>query len=369
MALQPVRTGDDATMVTLRFGENENDLENIDRQTIEAEVVHEVQTKRSVLSPYVMMTDLGNNTFKWKPFTYKRDPRQINQNLSKIQPSPQTFDAFGCSVSKYGDDVWLTDYVKEKSVIRFQREVLTEMFYGFERLKDRNCIAAMFNPVRWRYTPDWKRGGATTRTIALPNNRIVAIAEQDGSNLKLAVPTSETYMKLKRRFTDFNVMPGEKVYGLLTPNMMDIIAQNADYKNREHVYRMVTAMESEDSDRGFTWRGITWVRCTPEIAPGAYYAGSVFSAGSTALKAGEQKLVERVETATQNAITLNATNHEVIPLWIKKNIYAVTNKSQDKFNILPQPEYKGAPAAFREQSLGGTRVQNVLHLNVVVPVV
>ena len=379
--LDPIRMDDDATKVVLSFQDDENTLENIENQKTIAKVTHEVQTTGDVLAGMTKTTDMGNAIVKWKHFTYKRDPVRIQKNISSLDPKPQKVDAYGMTVSKYGDEVYLTDYVKEKSTIEFPATVMKSMEYGFVRLETRNKFAAMVNPVRWRYTPNWKKFGVQTDTIELPYSRIVAFFSKQQLNVKgdqrgvgtaqngvyLAMPGSIGMTQLMRKFTDYNVPPGILPHAPLTPNLLEQIIRTPEYQNKENIYHQV----SDERNKSFVWRFIRWVRCTPEVMPGAFYGGSKFKvgmAGANVGATGETLLSKDGDGMPDNvSFVLDAKNHEVIPMWLPMNITKTTDKSQDRFRVIRIPILKDTPVLFRERSIGGCREQNILQLNLCIP--
>ena len=382
MSLAPIRTGVDSTMVVLSFGQNENSLNNVDRIKVDRAMIHEVQTTDDVISQHLGTKDLGDSTSRWQPITYKREPKQIEQNISPIDPTPQKFDKFGSFASKYGDDCWITDYAEHKSEISFKKSVLTAMYYGFQRLQTRQAIAAMLNPVRWRYTPNWPRAEAETMVKELDNSRIVAFAVKSKgttaadrsqyaagtvpATLKtLAFPDVDIFLKLRRKFTDMNVPAGLVPNALLTPNMEEMLYNIKDTKDRENIFRM---MQKEGREH-FMWRNINWIRVTPEIAPGAFYAGKYIDVSKATVD--DKVILGEAKNAADgaNTIALTADNHEVIPFWFANNVWKVTDKRMDKTLFLRVPYYKNQPILIKEVNCGGSRAQDVLQLNLIVPII
>jgi len=372
MPLTPVRLGESSTRVELSFRDSENDLTNIENQSVMGRVIHEVQTEMDVVSKHVSSYDMGKDVIKWQNLFGTREPRQIDTNISALEPAPQKIDKFGMTASKYGDEVWLTDYFKVKSdVISVEKEILKSMQMGFERLKSRNAFAAMVNPVRYRYTPRWKTAEAQTAVVELPDNRIGAVVagashankvgSAIGSSVHLAIPDGMTFYRMMRQFTNNNVPASITPCAILTPNMLGMMMRSPEYYNRENIYSSIEALEKQP---WFVWKGIKWIRVTPEVVPGAFYAGkkvdvSGVGASDIALK----------NLSDSGAGVLTATNHEVIPMWVPNNIVTTTDRRQDKLSVVKIPHYKNEPILFREYHCGGTRKQNILQFNVIVPLV
>ena len=387
---QNLALGDDATRVNLSFRDDENTLENIDNQKVIKKVTHEIQTTEDPLRGMTKTEDLGKATAKWQYFTYKREPRRLMKNISGFEPVPQKVDSFGMSTNKYGDEIFLTDYVVKKSIVNFPALVMKEMEAGFTRLEVRNKFAAMVNPVRWRYTPDWKTFGVTTGTIPLPYSRIIAfITNKDseyaqgavGASISMAMPNIDVWQKVIRKFTDYNVPPSMVPRCPLSPNMMEILSRTPEFKNRENIYRYL----GDEKMASFVWKNIRWVRVTPEVLPGPFYAGKKIQT-PTAAEVAKLTAVPKADIRDRNYspvgiapitdstnsngavnLTLTADNHEVLPMWIPMNITKVTNKMFDRYKVIKIPLFRDVPILFRERSLGGCREQNVLQLNLIVP--
>ena len=372
MPFVPALTGEEATRVNLNFRADENTLENVENQGTLASVVREVQTTQDFIGPYVSHRDLGRDLVLWENFTYKREPRVLRENIPAFQPVPQKVDKFGMTAQKYGDEYLLTDLVKTKSSVSFSRITFTEMVAGFKRLETRTAFAAMFNPVRWQFSPKWQTFNTTTGIFELDNSRIVAVVTKDANNKNkvggdigggnyLAFADKITYVRLWRKFLDMNVMANVQICAAVTPNLQQQMIQTPEYTNREDLYH---AMENYERDGYFYWRNIKWIRCTPEVMPGAFYAGQKFKAPSAA--GPDIQLVEKDPNGT---LTLTASNHEVIPFWIGTNIFSVTSTLMDRMKMIRVPMLRDEEMIFMERWLGGGRAQNVLQLNVCIPLV
>ena len=384
MPLGDIRLGEDSTRLTLKFGRNENGLDNIERNKLNAKVKSQTQTTKDPLSMYLTQEDLGKNLFKWDYFTYKRDFRQINQNVAPFQPRPQSFDMFGKQASRYGDEVLITDFVQEKSVININTAVMAEMQKGKERLMTRNAFAAMLNPVRWKKT-NAAVSSSDTSTIELNNGRIGAFVTRDASNtngvgaangtdgIKLAIPDTDAFFYLFRKFTDYNVDPGEVPCIAVTPNFMHILTRMTAYRNKEDIYQAMAQFEKTGI---FGWKGFKFIQVTPEVSPGAFYAGKHLTKDildETGKDTNKDIPMTGIHVANIGAGTstagfdLTTTNHEVVSCWFKKNVFKITNKQFDVNDMIRLDYLRKVPIYYMEAWCGGSRMEDVLQFNLIIP--
>ena len=405
MPLAPIRAGysstagtlgERSTMIDLKFSENETSLNKIDRQSFEADVRHEVQTTVDPISKFLTHVDLGNALSRWENITEKREPRRITQNIDPLQPKAQTFDQYGMFAQRYGDECWLPSLQINKSTIRFKKAHVTAMMYGFERLKTRCALAAMVNPVRMRNTVPSIASSNTEELVELDNGRIVGfitkeadkiIGKADATGWGLANPTIELLQKLQRLFTNHNVSPTLYPIILCTPNVMELLTLMRDNRNKA-VYN-----DAEDISHGqidwerkgsFQWRGFNWVKCTPEVSLGAFYSGKVLGkrpynykprltsgsgefTGQDFANTGVHLANAGAKGTTDAGFTLDADNHEVCPIWIPQNVIKVTDHGRDVSSMVRIPHYRNELIYYMEMNMGGSRVQNLLQVNVVFP--
>ena len=348
-------TGTDATRVNLTFDNNTTDLSEIDMQLYYAQVIHKIQTEHSQLRNFVTHDSI-KGTFKWRKLTPKRDPQQRRAAVPTLNPRKQTFENVGITLQAYDDEAWLVDYTVENSQINFQSTLAEAMMMGYERLFDRVAIAAMMEPVRYQESSDWDEGQKTTKIVSLENDRIGAAVAAAGN--ALAKPSFNTFQKIIRKFHDNNVDFRTQICGLLTPAMQEILEGIAEYNDKDYIFSKM----SDPNVASFNWKNICWVKCTPEVAPGAYYSDLYVTAAS-----GGSPLSVATDTSSGN-IDLTDSNHEVIPFWVTKNIFVGTNPALDKFSITQVPYYRDTPIMYKTQWLGGSRIQNLYQFNLVIPV-
>ena len=376
MPLAPIRQDANSAMMTLRFSKNEITLNNIERYRLEKEVIHEVQTTKDTISPYVTHTDLGDGTSSWQTITYKRDPQPQNANISTFNPRPQQFDQFGKFANKYADSCWLTDAIQVKSFLNVRKAVIVEMLNGFTRLETKLSFGAMVNPVRWRKTK-YSVAEASGVNVELDTNRIGAVmiddptkvvggASKAQNGVGLALPDLNFFTALQRRFTNNNVDPSMVPCIACTPNLMDILTRISEFKNRLNIY---TGKADWDRDGMFEWKGFKFIKCTPEVSISDFYAGKIIE--KSKVPAGKVSLVDSAPSGTSATgnYMIKTGEHEVLPVWFKSNIYKVTDKRMDVMKLLRVPYFQLAPVLFKHGHGGGSRAQNMLQYNVVVPLV
>ena len=381
--LNPVRLGDDSAYFDIEFADNENTLHGVEMQKLEKKIIHEVQTKEDVVSKYLSHKDLGNSVWCWQNLTYKRNPRKIMQNLRPINPTPQAFDKFGMTANLYGDECWITDIIQKKANIGIQKAMLLEINYGFERLKTKQAFASMVNPVRWQ-TSDYHTGNARSVIRNLPYSQVAAVITLDTAaaneyavgaaqnGIKLARFDDDIVHEILRKFTDNNVMPNMTPNALLTPGALAMIRRTKEYKNRDYIYHQV----NNETKPTFMWKFINWIRCTPEVAPGPFYAGKYVGktyqrlVGDSAPKVNVPATGVHFANITDSAadsFPLTADNHEVLPVWYTSNVYRVSDVGRDKAKILRIPYYRDEPVYLKEFACGGGRAQDVLQFNMIIP--
>lgn len=370
MSLAPIRTDDTASRVNLVFRNNETDLRNVDMQAFMNTVTHRVQTTMSILRPYVTWTEI-NGTFQWRNLTEKRDPAQRTHANPMINPTKQSFSQYGITIHAYDMDTWLVDYMVKNATINFPATVMETMMYGYERLADRCALAAMLTDVRTRETgggnapnEDWKLGKVETDTSSLADSRIGAATTGAAASQTLAVPAFQTLQKIKRKFRDANVPYNTPIYALLTPGMEEIIERMVQFQNKDYIWN---AAKGREKDGVIYFYGVNWIKCTPEIAPGGFYADKFISADTGGAANKVSPLQDAQANNANNAIDLTPNNHEVIPFWTKDNIKVGYNGGLSWTSIYKVPTYRNTPIISRTEWCGGAREQDVKQFNLVIP--
>ena len=350
MGLGAARTGDNAQQVTLTFTSTTSDLENIDNQRVWMEVIHEVQTEETCIVPYVQGVEIKNATFKWQTIAAKRDPKARTAAVPDLDPRKNSFTKVGITLNPYDDDSYVVEYVEENADIHFERTVLETMERGFIRLEDRICFASMLGKVVKKTSSGWKTGATVTAKSDLDSARIGARSSAAG----LIAPDYKTIKKILRRFYDENVSRSEKIYAAMTPNMEDILSDITQFQNKDYIQ----AMLADPAKKVVHWAGIYWVKCTPEVAPEAFYSDKYV-----------KKVVKSLDvlTSTSTDYDLTTTNHEAIPFWIKSNIRYGRNRKLDKYALIMLPSKRMTPAIIRTLWAGGARLQDKKQYVLVVP--
>ena len=367
MALAPILTGDTSTRINLSFRGGETDLSNIDMQTFQQEVTHKVQTTSAILRNYVTWKEI-RGTFDWRFLTDKRDPELRTMANPQINAKRQTFSQYGITLHGYDMDTWAIDSVVSRSQINFPATVMETVMYGYERLADRCALAAMLGDVRTRTTGDgtgggtldWREGKVETGTQALENTRIGGAVSGSAGSKVLALPTFKTLQAIKRKFRDANVPHTESIYALLTPRMETIIEDYMQFQNKDYIWNQA---KDKTKDNKIHFYGIDWIKCTPEIAPGGFYATKYITSGGGS---APLNLQDATDTSSGN-VDLTPTNHEVIPFWTKDNIQLGYNNSLSWTRMYQVPMYRNQVVLSRAEWCGGTRAQNVKQFNLVIP--
>ena len=349
------RSSSDATLVDLTYDNKTTSLENIDTQVFMRKVIHEVQTEYSVMRRFVTTTIL-NGTFEWRNLTPKRDPVARQNVIPDLNPRKQTFSTFGITVNPYDDDCWLPQYTTKNSRIQFEASIVKAMEMGFERLYDKMAFNAMLVPVRTRTTSGWKEGTVATQVALLPNDRIGGNITGTGGAAKLADPTFDTLVEVGLKFYNNNVMRGTKIYAALTPNMQRILWKLLEFRNKDYIF----AMENIAVKKTIPFANFEWVSVTPEVSPGAYYSDKWLVTTTAGL-------AEATDASGGNALDLTDSNHEVIPFWIKSNVFVGECPALDQFSIFTVPYKRQTPIVVRTKWLGASRAQNKLQYNLIVP--
>lgn len=368
MSLAPVKglnSGDDpafsaggSVQYNLSFESGQTDLQNIDMQKYYADVVHKVQSEDFQLRNYVGMSDNFKGTFKWVTLTDKRDPKLQKKALPTIDSKKQTFETVGLQCNPYTDDSFLIDFTVRNARINVQSATLESMMKGFNRLMDKVAIAAMLQPKLKQSSTEaqYRLGQAGSATSVLANTRIGGRVTGAGSTAALANPNFDTFQKILRKFWDNNVSRKSQIYGLLTPGMEELMRNISEFKNRDYIYHALNSQGEASVD----WMGITWVKVTPEITPGAFYADKYL------LGAAASDLADATATSASN-VDLSDSNHEVVPIWIKENIRYHDAMDLTQAEISRIPYYRNQPALMMTKWLGSTRIQDVLQYNLVIP--
>jgi len=354
MALTPVTANSDSTKVILTYTSDATSLANIDTQFFYKEVIHKIQTEESCLRPYVTQRP-QKGVFDVVTLTDKRDPARRTQAIPDSTSSRQTFETRAIRITPFDDGAWLIDSVVKNATISVPRATVESMMKGYERLFDRIALGAMLQPVRRLKSDgsdDWKEGKRDADEISLENTRIGGKV----STSALLNPSFETFQKIRRKFYDNNVNRMATFYGLLTPRMEEILQGLTEYKNRDYIYSLMT----DKNVKVIPWFGINWVKASPEIAPGAFYASKYIANQSAS------DLADAQDTAT-NGFDLSSTNHEVIPIWVKENVIVGSDASLNKMDILKRPDKRNTNQLLMTKYYGGTRLQNNFQYNLVIP--
>ena len=420
-SLGPIRTGEESAMVDLIYTQDENTSELLQRQQVSKTVTHEVQAKEDFMSSQCKSRDLGKNTWIWENFTHKREPHRISTNISQFRPKAQKIQRWGATAQKYGDEAWVTRYPVRKSMISIPKTIATAMKKGFIRLQIRQVFAAMLNPVRWEIQSDINRNKTDTMVVALPNSRtgaLVAVfkrsanaaitgAERDrirnaggicrvgsgatpdlastftingtaigshGAEVWYMKPTLNTFTKIKRLFTNFNVSAGMTPCMTVTPNFQEQLEDIKQYQDRFNVF-----VGAADYSRiaSFKWKDIKFVRAEPEVVPGPYMAGKIIDCSRVknlhdipAVSATPLTIAPEIVPLSDDAtkgVQITQNGNELLPIWFPENTYKITDKGQDiALKVTKIPLYKEEKILWEEMWLGGAREQNVLQFVLVV---
>ena len=361
--LAPVRVADNtATQNTLTFDGNTTDLKNIATQSFERKVVHKVQTEESVLRPYVMIESL-TATSHWYTLMDKRDPEAFDAARPTINPRKSTFDAVSIWANPYRDDATIVPFVRETARISIDSALAEAMYRGYERLFDRTAISSMLVSVRTLDQSAWNTGVQATNVVKLPNDRIGGAFVTVGGNKVLGAPKRKTIEAVIKKFTQQNVSIKSEFYGLATPNMLSYLRDMTEMHNRDYIW---SVMRPEFKETMFPYYGINWIKCTPEIAPGAYYPDKYLKVDGTTTASGD--LVDAADVAGAANFDLSATNHEAIPIWTRDNCVVGEYPSLKQFSIIPVPYYRDTPVMLTTQWCGASRIQNVKTFVLLIPV-
>ena len=327
------------------------DLTNIEAQKFMRDVIHEVQTKESIMRPYVTRTVL-KGTFEWRFITVKRDPLKRQKAIPDLNPRKQTFTAFGITVNPYDDDTWLVEHAEKFSQISIQMETAKASEMGFERLFDKMAFSAMLVDVRNRTTSQWKQGAVATGHTPLPNGNFHAWMKQN----KVVVPEYSTLVKMGMLFWSANMSRRTKICAALTPRMLEIIYAMTEFRNKDYIFHKSTL----GARRTIDFAEIQWVYVTPEVAPGGYLSSKYITKN-----ASMDGVLATADDST--GVDLSPSNHEVIPFWVKENVYVGECPQLDLFSVFPVPSKRGTPVMIRTKWLGASRAQNKLQHHLIIP--
>ena len=372
-----IRLGDDASTYELEFPNDSTSLANIDTQAFMRDVIHEVQTEHSIMRPYVTPTYL-RGTFEWRNLTPPRNPQARKSAIPDLNPRKQTFSTFGITVNPYDDDAWLVDAVEKNSRISVGMNIVKAMEMGFERLYDKVAFSSMLVSIRVRTANDTqvKTGDVSTSigtNLTLGDDRIGAYVRRKvagtaiGGNKVNAMFDDidfRTLVAVGLKFRNQNVPYTTKIYAALTPNMERLLYSLKEYSDKDYIF-------SRDNDRrgkSYPFAGFEWVAVTPEVAPQAYYADRYIKLPANADAEGFLYDTGSPDSAIGNNTDLSATNHEVIPFWVKENVYVGECPQLDMFEIFKVPFKRQTPIVVRTKWLGASRAQNKLQYNLCVPV-
>ena len=343
----------------LDFPGDATSLANIDMQAFLRDVIHEVQTENSIMRPYVTTTYL-KGTFEWRNITVKRDPQARQSAIPDLNPRKQTFSTFGITVNPYDDDAWLTDATEKNSRISVGMNIVKAMEMGFERLYDKVAFSSMLVAVRKRTVSDGqvKTGEVSTvgtgTPVVLENTRIGGRVTGASGAGALAEPSFQTLVKVGLKFRNENVPYTTKIYAALTPNMEALLYKLKEYADKDYIF----ARRDDSRRKTVPFAGFTWVAVTPEVAPGAFYTDRDLT------NLGANDLADAIAAG----VNLTSSNHEVIPFWVKDNIYVGECPQLDMFEIFKVPTKRQTPIVVRTKWLGASRAQNKLQYNLIVPI-
>ena len=361
MALSPARDSTaDATSITLNFNLNSTSLANIDTVKYHERVIHKVQTTQAILRPFVTMHPMTNVVDVFT-LTSSRDPVAKNDVIRTIDARKQTFETVTIRCNPYDDDCWLPKITVDMGRINFPNAVTMAMEFGYERLVSKMAVVAMLADVRaYDNTTTWKTGELSSSTSSLGNDRIGGAYKTVGANKVLSEPTLKTLEAIHRiKFGSKNVDPSVKFCALCTPNMLSYLRALTEYKNRDFIW---TTEKPDFNKKVFDFYGFKWIKCPPQVAPGAYYASKFLTIGA----ADSSDLSDVTDTSASN-FDLSATNHEAIPIWFPRNVAVGVYASQKMFEITKVPYYRNSAVMMRTEWYGGSRVQNVLQYVLLIP--
>ena len=350
-------SGDATNTYELEFPASATSLANIDTQAFMRDVIHEVQTEHSIMRPYVTTTYL-KGTFEWRNLTPQRNPQARKSAIPDLNPRKQTFSTFGITVNPYDDDAWLVDAVEKNSRISVGMNIVKAMEMGFERLYDKIAFSAMLVPVRFRNVDDddVKLGQTSAGTPKLLENTRIG-ARINGSTL--ASPSFKTLVEVGLKFRSQNVPYTTKIYAALTPVMEKFLYDLKEYSDKDYIF----SRSSDRRGKSYPFAGFEWVAVTPEVAPGAFYADKWLN------KSADVELIDVVDAdpGSGNGMDLTDTNHEVIPFWVKENVFVGECPQLDMFEIFKVPFKRQTPIVVRTKWLGASRAQNKLQFNLIIP--
>ena len=374
---------DRSTKYELDFEGDTTSLANIDTQAFMRDVIHEVQTENSIMRPYVTTTYL-KGTFEWRNLTPQRNPQARKSAIPDLNPRRQTFTTFGITVNPYDDDAWLVDATEKNSRISVGMTIVKAMEMGFERLYDKIAFSSMLVPVRMRTTtPETGDVDTSAAPVELPADRIGGRVTggnaqgvvSSGNPGKLADPTFQTLVSVGLKFRNENVPYTTRIYASLTPNMERILYGMTEYNDKDYIF----ARRDDSRKKVLEFAGFHWVSVTPEVAPGAFYADRFLKQASGNLVTAENKGNAggggRPDLGTFSigqrgdipAVVGAGDAHEVIPFWVKENVFVGECPQLDMFEIFKVPFKRQTPIVVRTKWLGASRAQNKLQFNMVVP--